>query len=600
MTYSETREEITAFVKERADIVQIIGECVDLKRSGVRHLGLCPFHGEKTPSFSVHSGQQFFHCFGCGESGDVFSFMMKYYNLDFQGALKELARRYQIELPEKPVSPEEEKRKYLRRLMYRVNEKVAGIYREYLLHSPEADPARAYLQKRAILPDIQERFGIGYAPAVEAAGWDFLGRQLGPEERTAAVEAGLLVKKERGGDYDRFRDRILFPIYESDGRIAGFGGRIIGEGQPKYMNSPESPVFNKSKLLLGLFQQKEAIRLKRRVVLVEGNFDMISLVANGCDNVVAPLGTALTRAQIRILKQLAETAILLFDGDAAGLKAAVRAVPLFLAEQMEGKVVLLPTGHDPDTFIREKGPGELTSLLDQAKPLPEFIFSRLVEEFGLTLSGKSRIVEELRPLLKAAESPLQRSVMLSHFGEKLGIAPERLAASLVGGREDTRSVVSTIVPKKQTELTPAQKRLVGFMIMHPFALPRLETVGVRECLAGGMGEILFLQIRSLLERGVDVQPEDLLTALPNGPEREFVTDMLLKASSFPAHSLEEEDLENETTEVMEWLKTENLQRQSAELLSKISNIKRDHDPALLELLLQQKRKVDRELRGIID
>jgi DNA primase len=600
MVYSETREEITALVKERADIIQIIGECVDLKRSGVRHLGLCPFHGEKTPSFSVHSGQQFFHCFGCGESGDVFTFMMKYYNLDFPGALKELARRYQIELPDKPVSPEEEKRKHLRRLMYQVNEKVAGIYREFLQRSPEAAPARAYLQKRAISPDIQEKFGIGYAPAVEASGWDFLGRQLGLEERTAAVEAGLLVKKERGGDYDRFRDRILFPIHESDGRIAGFGGRIIGEGQPKYMNSPESPVFNKSKLLLGLFQQKEAIRLKRRVVLVEGNFDMISLVANGCDNVVAPLGTALTRAQIRILKQLADTAILLFDGDAAGLKAAVRAVPLFLAEQMEGKVVLLPSGHDPDTFIRENGPGELVVLLDQAEPLPEFIFSRLVKEHGLTLSGKSRIVEELRPLLKAAESPLQRSVMISHFGEKLGIAPERLANSLAYGREEPRPAASALVPKKQTELTPAQKRLVGYMIMHPLALTRLETAGVREYLTGGIGEILFLQIRSLLEKGRDVQPEDLLSALPDGPEREFVTEMLLKASSLPPNTLDGEDLENETAEVMEWLKTENLQRLSAELLRKIKDIQGDHDPAVLESLLQQKQKVDRELRGITD
>ena len=187
MAYSETREEITALVKERADIVQIISECVDLKRSGVRYLGLCPFHGEKTPSFSVHSGQQFFHCFGCGESGDVFSFMMKYYQLDFQGALKELARRYQIDLPEKPVSPEEQRKKQLRQLIYRVNDKGVEIFRRYLSHAPEAAPARAYLQKRAISAEIQEKFGIGYAPSVDTAGWDFLGRQLGREEREAAV-----------------------------------------------------------------------------------------------------------------------------------------------------------------------------------------------------------------------------------------------------------------------------------------------------------------------------------------------------------------------------------------------------------------------------
>jgi len=600
MAYTETRDEITALVKERADIVQIISECVDLKRSGVRYLGLCPFHGEKTPSFSVHSGQQFFHCFGCGESGDVFSFMMKYYNLDFQEALKELARRYQIELPEKPVSHEEQKKKHLRQLIYRVNDKAAEIYRHCLLHAQEAAPARAYLQKRVISSEIQERSGLGYAPAADRAGWDFLGRQLSGEERAAAVEAGLLVKKERGGDYDRFRDRILFPIYESDGRIAGFGGRIVGEGQPKYMNSPESPVFNKSKLLLGLFQQKEAIRQRRRVVLVEGNFDMISLVANGCDNVAAPLGTALTKAQIRILKHVADTVILLFDGDAAGMKAAIRAVPLFLAEQMEGRVALLPSGHDPDTFIREKGLGELTALLDRSEPLAEFIFSQLVKEHGLTLTGKSRIIEELQPLVKAAESPLQRSVVISHFGEKLGISPEQLAVALAGEREVNSPVATPIVPIKEAALTPAQKRLAGFLVMYPFVLPRLEAAGIREYLTGGIGEVLFLQIRSLLEREGEVQPEDVLTVLPDGAERDFVTEMLLKAPSLNDHSPDEDGLENEIAELMEWLKLEKLKRVSVELLKKINDIKSDYDPVVLENLYEQKRKVERELRGIID
>lgn len=600
MTYSETREEITALVKERADIVQIIGECVDLKRSGVRYLGLCPFHGEKTPSFSVHSGQQFFHCFGCGESGDVFSFMMKYYNLDFQGALKELARRYQIDLPEKPVSPEEQRKKQLRQLIYRVNEKGAEIYRRYLTQAPEAAPARAYLQKRAISAEIQEKFGIGYAPAVEAAGWDFLGRQLGREEREAAVEAGLLVKKEGGGVYDRFRDRILFPIFESDGRIAGFGGRIVGEGQPKYMNSPESPVFNKSRLLLGLYQQQEAIRQRRRAVLVEGNFDMISLVANGCDNVVAPLGTALTKPQIRILKHLADTVILLFDGDAAGMKAAIRSVPLFLAEQMEGRVALLPSGHDPDTFIREKGVGALNALLDRSEPLAEFIFTQLVSEHGMTLTGKSRIIDELRPLVQAAESPLQRSVVIAHFGEKLGISAEQLAASLAGERAAGPPVAAPVVPKKASPLTPAQKRLAGFLVMCPLALPRLEEAGIREYLTGGIGEVLFLQIRSLLERGGDLQPEDLLTVLPDGAERDFVTEMLLKAPSLNQHNPEGDGLEGEIAELMEWLRLEQLKGLSGELLQQINAMQPDCDPAALEVLLQRKQKVDRELRGIID
>ena len=267
----ETREEITALVKERSDIVQIIGECVDLKRSGVRLLGRCPFHGEKTPSFSVHAGQQFYHCFGCGESGDVFSFMMKYYNLDFQGALKELARRCQVELPEKTVSPEEQKRKQLRRLIYQVNEKAAALFRGCLLNSPEAASARAYLKNRDIAAgdpgQVRHRL-------CAFNGYGRLGFPWQAVDRRAAGcgnRGGTSCRKRCGGEYDRFRNRIMFPIYDSDGGIAGFGGRIIGEGQPKYMNSPESLVFNKRRLRWDR-PAEGGHPAEGRVALVEGNF----------------------------------------------------------------------------------------------------------------------------------------------------------------------------------------------------------------------------------------------------------------------------------------------------------------------------------------
>ena len=336
MISDESRDNITARIKEEADIVQVISECIELKRSGTRYLGLCPFHGEKTPSFSVHSSQQFFHCFGCGESGDVFSFMMKYHNLDFPEALKALAQKYHIELPERRRSKEEELRARKRELLFAVNEKAATLFVQYLRDAAGAEVARAYLRKRGVTEDILSRFRIGYAPAVEVEGWNFLGGNFADAQLKAAIEAGLLVEKENGGTYDRFRDRIVFPISDISGRVCGFGGRIVGEGQPKYLNSPESSVFNKSRLLLGLYQQKEAIRQKNEVVLVEGNFDLISLVAGGCTNVVAPLGTALTREQLRLLKKFAQRAIMLFDGDAAGTKAAARAVPFFLAEQIAG------------------------------------------------------------------------------------------------------------------------------------------------------------------------------------------------------------------------------------------------------------------------
>ena len=251
--FTESREEITAEIKERADIVQIIGEHVNLKRSGVRYLGICPFHHEKTPSFSVHSGQQFYHCFGCKESGDVFSFMMKYHNLDFPGALKALAQRFQIELPERKKSKKQQELDQRRELMFAVNKKAADCFRRCLLESAGSKNARRYLEKRGIGSELQERYQLGFAPSPDDVGWNFLGSQLANRERDLAIEVGLLAKKQQSGTYDRFRDRIIFPILDSRGRVAGFGGRILGDGNPKYLNSPESIIYNKSRLLFGLF-----------------------------------------------------------------------------------------------------------------------------------------------------------------------------------------------------------------------------------------------------------------------------------------------------------------------------------------------------------
>ncbi len=607
MGYSETRDSVTALVKEQADIVQIIGECVDLKRSGARFLGCCPFHGEKTPSFSVHPGQQFYHCFGCGESGDVFSFMMKYHSLDFPTALQTLAQRYQIELPEKHYSPAEQEKERLRKALYGINDKAAQLFRDYLLHARGAAAARAYLEQRGIPPDIQEKFQLGYAPAVESVGWNFLGSTLQGEESAAAEAVGLLVRNEKGSTYDRFRDRILFPIFDPKGRISGFGGRIVGDGQPKYMNSPESPIFDKSRLLLGLFQQAAEIRSRQRVVLVEGNFDLVSLVVHGCPNVVAPLGTALTRPQLKMLRHYADNAILLFDGDAAGIKAAVRAVPLFLAEQMSAKVALLPPGHDPDTFVREKGLEQLERLLDSATPLAEFALAKLIEEHGLTLDGKSRIVEELRPLVQAAASPLQRSVVIAHFSEKLGIASQQLTELL--SAHSPMAPPAAVQPREprhlsregreRVGLSAAQKRLVAHMVLYPVHFLRMEEAGLRLRLAFGVGEILFLQLKALHAKGRELEPEELLAALPEGEERSLVADILLAASSTDSGGSYCSGTEEELAELLLWLKKEELQELSRKLIAEIGEVPSDEQEfETLSRLLQEKQKVDKELRAL--
>ncbi len=602
MASSAFDNELPARIKEQADITQIIGECVELKRAGVRFLGRCPFHNEKTPSFSVHPGQQFFHCFGCGASGDVFEFLMKYHNLDFPSAMKELARRYNIELPERPQSPQEQEKNRRRKLMYAVNEKAAHIFQQTLRKSAQAAGARQYLEERQIPVEVQMTFGLGYAPSPDTAGWDFLSKQLGKEERQAAIEVGLLVQKEQGGTYDRFRDRVLFPIYDRRGRVIGFGGRIIGEGQPKYMNSPESLVFNKSASLLGLYQQGDEIRRRKQAILVEGNFDLVSLVVHGCPNVVAPLGTALTVQQLKLLKRYGDECILLFDGDVAGVKAAMRSVPLFLSEQFAGKVALLPEGHDPDTFIREEGLAALEALLDQAMPLPEFSLKQLVDEHGLTLDGKNRIIADLQPLIKAASSRLQRSLMLSHFSETIGIPAEELGAALspVASAPVPPAVAEPrpqARPEQLTPLTSSQKRLVTHMVLYPETLHELEKAGLRSCLGGTIGEVLLLQLLALLEQPGEVEPEELLNKLPQGGERVLVSDILLGSSS-DSGSLSCQGTEGELTEILAWLEREKLTRESSDLVKRIGSWVTQDSAEELQQLVARKMAVDKRLQDL--
>ncbi len=600
MSNATSWEETTATIKEQADIVQIIGEHVNLKRSGVRYIGNCPFHQEKTPSFSVHPGQQFYYCFGCGASGDVFSFMMNYHHMDFPEAQKALAQRYQIALPEKKSSARDMALKQQREAMFQVNLQAATIFRRFLIESPDAGKARLYLRERGIGDVLQETYLLGYAPATETKGWNFLGSRLEPGVVPAAIEAGLLSKKENGTTYDRFRDRIMFPILDRKGRVAGFGGRILGNDNPKYLNSPESLVYNKSRLLFGLFHQYDAIRTRRRVVLVEGNFDLLSLVAHGLDTVVAPLGTALTKEQVRLLKPLVEEVILLFDGDTAGVKAAERVVTLFIAEQVSARVAILPEEHDPDSFIRENGLLALQAKLEKAETLPEFVLDRMVSRHGLTLDGKIKIVEDLKPIMAAASSDQQRSVMASHFAARLGLEPDALQS--LGGVSPPEPVPSRSYagnrPERRVHLDGGLKSLVRFMVLNPSRLPDLEEAGVRDVLAGTLGEVLFLQLKALdAKKKGEIQPEDVLTELPDGEERALVASLLLDpVPDTTGGGLSEDGGPTEGEAFVGWVRRTLLKKKSDQLVVSIGNAQKNNDFILISDLMRQKMALDNELK----
>jgi len=600
MTPSVENNDAVQRIKDAAQIVDVVGECVSLKRAGTNMKGLCPFHGEKTPSFMVSPERQTFHCFGCGEGGDVLSFVMKYYNLTFPEALNELANRYHITLPEKKFTAADQHKAEKRQRLFEVNERAASMYHEFLMHHAEAEQARSYLADRDISPEMIVKFKLGYAPP----GWDYLNNKVSKSSipLTDAEAAGLLVKKDKGGYYDRFRDRVLFPIFELTGRVVGFGGRILGEGEPKYLNTPETLVFDKSRMLFGLYQHRDTIRQTRQAVIVEGNFDLLSLAAHGMENVVAPLGTALTQVQVRMLKGYADEIILLFDGDAAGVKAAMRSVPMFLAEQAEARVALLPAVHDPDSYIRAHGKEGLQKYLAEALPLLEFAFENLQQKHGLSMTGKGKILEELGPFIEAsAGSPLQQSVLISQFSEKLGLDPEQVLKGFrtaARPRRDQRPIGSRAVPldkqaeKTAVQLNRKQAQLIEFLIFYPQFLERFLEAGIEEIMGEGCGGNILAGLQKAVDNNQAAGPEQLMETLESGPERSYVSKLLI-SSPFLKQDEEDEKTEKMADEMLVWLVRYRFKKEIEQLSRDIRDAQQAQNNDLLEELVIRKAELNK-------
>ena len=341
-------------VKQQADIVRVIGEYVQLKKAGQNFRGLCPFHSEKTPSFNVHPTRQIYHCFGCGKGGDVFSFVMEMEKCEFPDAVRQVAEKSGIAVPRaKERSPQERKQNQARSAFVEMHREAQAFFVKQLEGTPEGKLARAYLEDRGLDKATIERFGIGYAPS----GGDALLRFLKPKySEKLLAESGLISRSEQGGRmYDRFRRRITFPIANESGKIVAFGARALGEDQPKYLNSPETPIYSKSNVLYHLDRAKEALRRSDFAVLVEGYMDAIAVARAGISNVVASCGTSLAEPQIKLLGRFTKRVIVNYDPDTAGQTATERSISLLLEQDFEVKVLALPGKADPDKFIREQG-----------------------------------------------------------------------------------------------------------------------------------------------------------------------------------------------------------------------------------------------------
>jgi DNA primase len=428
-------DELVQRIRDSADIVQIIGEYVPLKRTGADYRGPCPFHQGKHRNFSVSPKKGIFYCFVCHEGGDVFSFLQKRLGMDWPSAVREVAAKVGIEVRE---TEQRRDAQDPREPLWEVLAAAAGYFKRVLWEEDAGAAARAYLATRRIAREVAERFEIGFAPRDAGLLRAYL-QSLGfDDERMLA--AGLLVRPEEEAEpRPRFRARVIFPILDVAGRYVGFGGRLLGPGEPKYLNSPESSVFSKGKLLYALNWARNAIRRDERLLLVEGYFDVVRLMAAGIESVVAPLGTALTEEQARIVARYAKSVFLLYDSDKAGLKATFRAGDVLLAQGVAVHVVTLPEGEDPDTFVDKRGKQALEQQLGDAIDLFERKV-QLLERAGwfADLARKRRAIDRLLPTIRATEDPVTRDLYIARASEASGVSKEvlmrELAAAPAAGR----------------------------------------------------------------------------------------------------------------------------------------------------------------------
>jgi len=398
----------------RVDIVDVVSRYVQLKKGGANYVGLCPFHSEKTPSFSVSPAKQFYHCFGCGVHGNAIGFLMAYASMGYVDAIKDLASQVGLQVPdERPPTPQELARKEKETDLYAVLQKAMDFYRGELKKSPRAID---YLKGRGLTGEIAAKFRIGYAPD----DWQGLKGVFEDYSKSFLVEAGLVIENE-GKRYDRFRDRVMFPIFSARGAVIGFGGRVMGEGEPKYLNSPETPLFEKGRELYGLVQARDAIRTEGYALVVEGYMDVVALAQYGVANAVATLGTATTPVHVAKLLRLADELVFCFDGDAAGRKAAWRALEVSLPLAPDAKPIrflFLPEADDPDSYVRKHGADEFRRRVREAETLSQFLLAQLRAESDLgTAEGRARFVSMAKPHVQKITAPALRLQLINEVAQ---------------------------------------------------------------------------------------------------------------------------------------------------------------------------------------
>ncbi|EKM0665849.1 DNA primase [Cronobacter turicensis] len=456
----------------RTDIVDLIDARVKLKKQGKNYHACCPFHNEKTPSFTVNGEKQFYHCFGCGAHGNAIDFLMNYDKLEFVETVEELAAMHNLEVPFEAGSGPTQIERHQRQTLYELLDGLNGFYRQ-ALQAQSGEPARHYLAKRGLSDSVIERFAIGYAPP----GWDNALKRFGnnSENRKSLIDAGMLVTNDNGRSYDRFRERVMFPIRDKRGRVIGFGGRVLGDALPKYLNSPETDIFHKGRQLYGLYEVQQSDPNPPRLLVVEGYMDVVALSQYDINYAVASLGTATTAEHIQMLFRATNTVICCYDGDRAGRSAAWRALETALPYMTDGRqlrFMFLPDGEDPDTLVRQEGKAAFEARMEQAQPLSTFLFNSLLPQVDLsTPDGRAQLSTLALPLISQVPGETLRIYLRQELGNKLGILDDSQLERLMTRQADN----------SQTRPAPTLKRttmriLIGLLVQNPELAPLVPSL----------------------------------------------------------------------------------------------------------------------------
>lgn len=528
--------EVVDEVRLQNDIVEVISQYVPLKQKGSSYFGLCPFHNEKTASFSVNSEKQFYYCFGCGAAGNVFSFLMEMENCDFPEAMKRLADRAHITLPEPEKNAQAIAAEQLKQRLFDIHT-TAGRFFYDCLQGEEGKEARAYLQKRQMDPRIARKFGIGYSPDR----YDALFKHLKEKGFSVSdiLKTGLVLENKDGkGYHDRFRGRLMFPIFDVQGRGVGFGGRILAKGEPKYLNSPETILFSKSRNLYGLNFAKAA--RKRELILVEGYMDMLSIYQAGFHNVVASLGTAFNQEHARTLKRFADDVILLYDSDEAGTNAALRAIPVLVKNGFRVKVTQVPDGKDPDEFIKAKGAAEFSKLLVNAVHYISFEIACIQRKYNLkNPEHRVRFATEAAEILAKLDSEIERNVYLGEVSRVTGVEEEAIRSEIgklmrkdeeafqkeAERRQQNLKTYSIEGRKTEKGLMEAQRSLLYYCAQHQGVYDILKTIIEEDDFTEEVFRRAFGYIGELWSSSGHVFPADLVSRFEETKEQKMVTEI---------------------------------------------------------------------------